>query len=88
MQSFLFVSTGVLFYVPTVLYLLMHRYNQELHHQDTAKVRDVVVFETRVLSSKLPWCTLLRPYVYFISSSFLNMLNVSEETGALVFDEY
>jgi len=49
---------------------------------------DVVVFETRVLSSKLPWCTLLWPYVYFISSSFLNMLNVSEETGALGFDEY
>ena len=40
-------------------YLLVHRYNEELCHQEIARVRDVVVFETRVLSSVLPWCTLL-----------------------------
>jgi hypothetical protein len=62
--------------------------NQVLCHQEFARIRDVVVFETRVLSSKLPWFTLLWPYVYFISSSFLYMLNVSEETGTLGFDEY
>lgn len=35
-------------------YLLVHRYNQELRHQQIARVRDVVVFETRILSSVLP----------------------------------
>lgn len=69
-------------------YLLVHRYNEELCHQEIARVRDVVVFETRVLSSILPWCTLLWPFLYSISSSILNMLNVCEETGNLGCDEY
>jgi hypothetical protein len=34
-------------------YLLVHRYNRELHHQEIARGGDVMVFESSFLSSSL-----------------------------------